>query len=891
MPAPVKLKLEQDPGFLQTVASIQSSSGQERSALQTFDRIAQLYADQHSDPPADVQIQYGWLLLKAGDDRRLYSVVTQLASSQDLSVEQETAFHNLWASWSVSTAAAMMKAGNSRQAVLVLETAARAFSGNAEVYQALAGAYLRDGQAKRAVAVYELLDMKNATLGEYQGAVGAALLANDMKHAAPWLESALSHYKEDAAILRMAAQYEQARGDTRRAAAYYRAALQAMGPEPMENIISPAGQANPRNPGSPTQDLMRMLAPQRRVSQRSAPIDIPLSDPTEQNGWMANSSERGPTLGDFDANDMRSGLQTMGNAQSDFDSAAPEPLVEPTSLPLRNSRGRTNTNTVSDASSSFLSEASPKNSPYVIQSNGDSRRHLSNVQTLGSFDPTDTAENPEDISESATNSPGDFAPLQVSFSDTAQAERSDSAGKLQNAVQMLSPHATLAQSALPPTHSESYEEPQLPAQMLPAIPDIENKAVAVAQALPPLRGAFPAAVTKAAITPREEVETQLATIEGGSTPWFGNSTGIAYRNGQPGYERLSIYSAQIEESSLMGPDMRFTVIERPVLLDMGTATSGGTIQQGTLPVDSVPYTQSAAGIGGEVQVRTASFAASVGYTPYGFLVDNVIASFYLHPPASHFTLSFDRDAVKETQLSFAGLRDEGSVGPNYPGNIWGGVVTSGGELQINSDAGKSGWYIQGGGQHVTGQHVPSNNRIDGDAGAYWSAWQNPAYGSLTVGMNFFGMHYSRNLRYFTYGQGGYFSPGAYLLGGVPFTFEGHQGAKFHYRATASLGIQAFQEDSSPYFPLNPEIQAAKGNPYYPERTSVGGNYNFESEGAYAIADHWYVGGNLSFNNALDYASAKAGFFFRYTFRPQVSSESSGPSGLFPVQGWRPMQVP
>ena len=392
------------------------------------------------------------------------------------------------------------------------------------------------------------------------------------------------------------------------------------------------------------------------------------------------------------------------------------------------------------------------------------------------------------------------------------------------------------------------------------------------QELPPLRGSS-MEVVKVAKSPREEMEDQLASIEGGSTPWIGNTTGINYRSGQPGYDRLSTYSSQVEESSLMGPGARFTVIERPVLLDAGTATGAETVLQGTLPPGSVPYFQSASGIGGDVQLRTSAFAAGLGYTPYGFLISNVTGSFYLHPPTSHFTLTLDRDAIKETQLSYAGLRDLGSTTPTYPGNVWGGVVTNGGTLQATMGDSKSGWYIEGGGQHLTGRNVPSNNRIDGDAGAYWAAWHDPAYGSLTVGMNFFGMHYGQNLRYFTYGQGGYFSPSTYLLAGVPLTFDGHNGSRFHYRAMMSLGMQAFQESSSPYYPTSPALQAARGNPYYPERTSVGGNYNFEGEGSYAIADHWYVGGFLAFNNTLDYASDRVGFYFRYTFKPQVSSES------------------
>ena len=187
--------------------------------------------------------------------------------------------------------------------------------------------------------------------------------------------------------------------------------------------------------------------------------------------------------------------------------------------------------------------------------------------------------------------------------------------------------------------------------------------------------------------------------------------------------------------------------------------------------------------------------------------------------------------------------------------------------------------------------MQTNSRFDGTAGAYWGVFSRPDYGNLTVGMNFFGMHYAHNLRYFTYGQGGYFSPNAYVVAGVPLTFNGHYGAKFHYRVAASIGIQSFQEDQAPYYPLDFATQVAQGNPYYPSMTSVGGNYNFETEASYAIADHWYVGGYLTANNSRDYNSEKAGFFLRYLFRPQPTLEENGPTGLFPVQGLRPFQIP
>jgi cellulose synthase operon protein C len=426
----------------------------------------------------------------------------------------------------------------------------------------------------------------------------------------------------------------------------------------------------------------------------------------------------------------------------------------------------------------------------------------------------------------------------------------------------------------------------LPGLSLSAAPGSNQVASA---ALPPLTGSM--LTNSAPLTPRQQIQQQLEVIEAASSNWMGGTSTLDYRSGQPGYDRLAIYSGQVEGSNMLGPGIRTTFIVKPVLLDAGQPTGTETIQQGTLPLTSTPAVQSAAGTAGEFQLQTANFGARIGTTPRGFLVQNYTGGLSIHPASAHFTLDFSRDPILDTQLSFAGLRDEGSVTPTYIGNTWGGVIANSGEIQIHSGDAVSGWYLQGGGQYLTGLHVANNQRIDGDGGTYWTVWHSPDYGSLVAGMNFFGMHYERNLRYFTYGQGGYFSPGAYMLAAVPLTFNGHYGPKFHYRVAGSLGMQAFQEDSAPYFPLDPAYQAAQGNPMYPGRTSVGGNYNLETEGSYSIADHWYVGVYTDFNNSRDYASDKVGFFVRFLSRSQPTNPEVGPTGLFPIQGMRPLQTP
>ncbi|HMD22234.1 MAG TPA: tetratricopeptide repeat protein, partial [Alloacidobacterium sp.] len=205
MPESVRLRLEQDTSYLQTLASIQSAVGQNQAAMKTFAQLTQIYRDRNTDEPVDVQIQYGWVLMRAGDDQRLYALVGSLSNSVDMTDEQLAEFNRLFATWSVRRANSALAAGNQNRAVAILDAAAQAFPGNADVYSSLAGLYLKIGQPKQAVAIYASMDMTHATSQMYESAIGAAMAARDMRQAETWLESALDQYKNSAGILRLAA--------------------------------------------------------------------------------------------------------------------------------------------------------------------------------------------------------------------------------------------------------------------------------------------------------------------------------------------------------------------------------------------------------------------------------------------------------------------------------------------------------------------------------------------------------------------------------------------------------------------------------------------------------------------------------------------------------------
>jgi hypothetical protein len=443
-------------------------------------------------------------------------------------------------------------------------------------------------------------------------------------------------------------------------------------------------------------------------------------------------------------------------------------------------------------------------------------------------------------------------------------------------------------------------------------PPTDAELQARTQLLPALLGKSSA---QAPMGSRQEAESQLATLEGSYSGWAGG-TGIGlYRSGNPGLNRFYDLESPVELSMALGQSVRLTFIPNAVSLNSGRinpATFSGQSSPpylGTVAASAAtpPAEQIANGVGGELQLTTRNFGVSAGYTPYEFPVQNIVGSFRWRF-GSHLLLFGDRAPVRDTQLSYAGLHDPGTITSTFQGNVWGGVVSTTGGLRLDfpSSDGRSGLYLSGDGGMLHGYHVLNNLKFEGSAGVYRHVHTWPGYGSLTLGASLFGMHYEFDEVGLTYGQGGYFSPNYFFLASLPVTFNGSVGSNFHYVISGAAGAQSFQQSWEFYFPLDPVLQfgfvpisgipctnaqtAAHTCNEYPINSLTSVSYNINSEASYRFGDHWYLGGFISGNNTNNYNSVSGGFFFRYTFRRQHTSEDY-PTGLFPVEGLRPLRVP
>ena len=408
---------------------------------------------------------------------------------------------------------------------------------------------------------------------------------------------------------------------------------------------------------------------------------------------------------------------------------------------------------------------------------------------------------------------------------------------------------------------------------------------------------------------RQDAQDSLASLEGSYSGWLGG-TGIGrYRSGTAGLDRLYDAEAPVEASAVIARTVRLTAVALPVFLNSGLLnTSSFTTSYvpylGTLPANAAiaPAQQYSNGIGGELQLTTKDLGLAAGYTPYNFLVHNLTGRFHFSTLGNHLSLFATRDPVKDTQLSYSGLRDPGA---RSPGPIWGGVIATTGGVRISLGSSRANFYLSGSGGELTGRHVLTNTMFQGNTGATFrvGSWTG---GSLTLGYTLAGMHYQHNEVGLSYGQGGYFSPGSYFLAAVPITFSGHAGQNFHYAIAGGLGFQTFEQEQAPFYPLDPTLQSSfvpsNGIPctaaqipsyncgQYPRQDTTLFNYAVTAQAAYRFADHWYGGGYLAANNTSNYDTVSAGFFFRFVFSPQHSADGF-PSGLFHLQGLRPLQIP
>ncbi len=747
-PDNVRAGLQDDADYVNLLVASLTGTGELEEALRQAQRAAALLRQQERAVPADLQIQTAWLLLNTGgDERELYSLLSQAGARPDLTRDQSLGIQDVWAVWSLRRAEMASATGDQQRCLEILGAAVTALPANTKVKAAFAGNLLKAGQTKRAFDVYLHWGLRGATAEDYAGAVSSALAQHDPQIGQTWLTRALGKWPRNGQLLRIAGNLAASKGDYKTAKDYWKSAASALRTEQTTRPATPTSVGAPAAPTDPVRNLAGILVPG----------DLP-DTPRRSNAFGGQTATRPAAPQDPP---MRTLLPVPKRISDDWQPGGSQPG----------------------------SGANVIKAPFV--------------------------EKNSDVLPRLTQSTG---------------------------------------------HDPSND----------AVPGTANRV------LPPVPGPLPELIEspKPEMSALDEVENQLAAVSARNTAFTGMGGSVRGRSGEAGYERLLIQEADMEASAVIMDRVRVSAIARPTYLDAGTPDGLSLKRFGLMPEGSTFGAQSVGGVGGEVQISTATFGLRLGSTPRQFAVPNFIGGLRFRPGNGPLTILLERDNVRDSMLAFAGVRDP------ITHRVWGGVVANSASAIGNWGGAESGFYASAGYQRLTGTEVLTNTRIDGNAGAYWRVISTPD-GSLTAGANFNAMHYDKNLRYFTLGQGGYFSPQQYMLFNIPLQWRGSRN-RLQYVAGGSLGAQHFQEDASPYFPTLPVFQGLGGS-MYPQLASTGANYSLNVRVAYQLTPRWFLGAWVDANNARNYNSQGAGFYLRYSMenRP-LTPEDQVPS----IPDWR-----
>lgn len=415
---------------------------------------------------------------------------------------------------------------------------------------------------------------------------------------------------------------------------------------------------------------------------------------------------------------------------------------------------------------------------------------------------------------------------------------------------------------------------------------------------PPIQGYQPPYLGQPAPVPQDslelDIERSMAAIAAESGPTLQGGFAFRARSGEDGLSRLTEIGVPIEGtfSPFYTGTVRLQAV--PTYLTAGTADSNALLRFGQIPLlglnpgatlASVPQPggETAGGVALNVAYAYQMFSGEIGTTPLGFPVENLVGRLALMWPGPagattelpriplapvavsrplQIKLEGARQPITESILSYAGTKDPVS------GLIWGGVVKTGGNILVSYDDGDVGVYGGGGFWSIEGKSVKSNSEAEAIVGAYVRPYR-AGETSLKIGLNLNYMGYDKNLRFFTFGHGGYFSPQHYINFSVPVEYSGRTG-RFTYLAGGALGVQTFGEDRTPYFPRDPGKQAALqgtfGNAaFYPARDVTGLAFNAKGQLEYQLDNGFSIGGLATVDNAQNFTEGIAKLYLRKSF--------------------------
>ncbi|WP_226099804.1 cellulose biosynthesis protein BcsC [Dickeya oryzae] len=410
-----------------------------------------------------------------------------------------------------------------------------------------------------------------------------------------------------------------------------------------------------------------------------------------------------------------------------------------------------------------------------------------------------------------------------------------------------------------------------------------------------------------------QINTMMDDLERDSGGWVQTGVQIRGRDGESGLSRLTEAKAPLTWSSGSFGDSRINFNVTPMTLSAGSSSGdanrrfgtgalaqalnaanqtlvnelGGNFNLASLSsaqvlnilqnstkkpnIDQVTVDsqgkQNASGAELNLALIGKNYKVDLGSTPLGQELNTLVGGVQWSPKLTDFltlVVTGERRAVTDSLLSYVGAKD------SLTGKRWGQVTKNGGNVLLSYDNGDVGFYGGGGAYSYLGDNVKSNTGVMANAGAYIRPFHDRDR-ELKTGISLSWMNFANNLGYYSFGQGGYFSPQDYVS--VSFPVEWSQKYDdLNVRAGVSVGYQSYSRDRSDYFPNNPDWQRAlegaellglAKESHYAGDSKSGIGYNVHVGADYRVTKDVTVGGQMGYDTFGNYNETTAQLYFRY----------------------------
>ncbi|EIB97762.1 cellulose biosynthesis protein BcsC [Pantoea sp. Sc1] len=383
-----------------------------------------------------------------------------------------------------------------------------------------------------------------------------------------------------------------------------------------------------------------------------------------------------------------------------------------------------------------------------------------------------------------------------------------------------------------------------------------------------------------------EIDTMMDSLQEKTGTWSQGMVQVRGRDGESGLSKLTEAKAPLTFSTVPFEKARFDFTATPVSLTAGSGAAdawrrfgtnalsqGNVVAAGGATVNDLPNattdSQTASGVELNLALKGDRYKVDLGSTPLGQDLSTLVGGVQWSPKLTDFLtliLTGERRAITDSLLSYVGAEDKAS------GKRWGRVTKNGANALLSYDNGDAGFYAGAGAYSYLGENVASNNSLQATAGAYVRPFHSDDR-ELKVGMSLSWMDFSKNLSYFSYGQGGYFSPQNYAAVSFPVEFS-RRFNDLKVNIGGSAGYQSYSQDKSAYFPADARLQsqlealAAGGSvkeAYYSGGSKNGVGYNLHAGADYKLNKDVTIGGQLGYDTFGDYNESSAQLYVRYLF--------------------------